>query len=948
MRIGNIFNQINNKYKSHNFTNLNFDSRKCKKGDIFFSIKGTKKNGSQFIEDALNNGARTIVSEKKYQGFVKNILYLHSNNPRKLLSESAAKIFKQKPNNLIAVTGTNGKSSITNFYYQILKLNKVQVASIGTLGVYYKNKFIKTHNTTTDPITLNKLLQKIKKNGINNVIMEASSHGLKQNRLDGIKFKTGIFTNLSRDHLDYHNSYLDYFNSKMILFKNLMHKKSCIIFDKEIKVSKSINKIVSNKNYNSICIGKSFSDVKITKHNYIADKQHVEFAFKNKKYFFKTSLLGKIQIKNLIMAMIAAKNSNIPLEKIVKSINKIKSVNGRLEEIVKFKDNSRVILDYAHTPDALETCLKNLNEQFKFSKISIVFGCGGDRDKQKRKIMGQIANKYCERIYLTDDNPRTEDPNKIRSQIKKKIKKYKLIEIPSRKVAISQSIKDLEAGHILLIAGKGHENYQEYNIKKPFSDKKHILQNKNLKNKSLLDNWKLSIIDKKLKNIKFNKNLKINSASINSREIKKNDIFFAIKGKRFDGNKYANEAIKKGASLSIIDKDFKIKNKRKIKVKNSLNFLTKCSKSIREISLINAISITGSSGKTSLKELLGYTLNQISSATFSKKSFNNKYGVPLSLFNIKKKNLFGVFEVGMDKKGEIDKLTKIINPDVGIITNISYAHIKNFKNLKDIAKAKSEIINNITNKGYIILNKDDIFYDFFLKKAIARKLKIISFSIKKNSDIKLLNIKRKKKYYIFNIKIHNQIKKFKINENLKKYSSNILATCAVLSIYFSINEIKDNIFFKYQIPEGRGDVFNLKYKNKKIKLIDESYNSNPLSLEFAIKNFEEIKVNPKNKYLLLGDMLELGKFSKQLHVKAAKFINNSNFNKLYVVGKHIKDTFNKIKTQKQGKVLKNNNEIFDLFKNVLKNKDYIMVKGSNASGLNKIISIIKKDSSNAL
>ena len=159
MRIGNIFNQINNKYKSHNFTNLNFDSRKCKKGDIFFSIKGTKKNGSQFIEDALNNGARTIVSEKKYQGFVKNILYLHSNNPRKLLSESAAKIFKQKPNNLIAVTGTNGKSSITNFYYQILKLNKVQVASIGTLGVYYKNKFIKTHNTTTDPITLNKLLQ---------------------------------------------------------------------------------------------------------------------------------------------------------------------------------------------------------------------------------------------------------------------------------------------------------------------------------------------------------------------------------------------------------------------------------------------------------------------------------------------------------------------------------------------------------------------------------------------------------------------------------------------------------------------------------------------------------------------------------------------------------------------------------------------------------------------
>ena len=175
-----------------------------------------------------------------------------------------------------------------------------------------------------------------------------------------------------------------------------------------------------------------------------------------------------------------------------------------------------------------------------------------------------------------------------------------------------------------------------------------------------------------------------------------------------------------------------------------------------------------------------------------------------------------------------------------------------------------------------------------------------------------------------------------------------MATCALLSIYFPIEQIEQNIFFKYKIPEGRGDIFDLKFKNKKIKLIDESYNSNPLSLEFAIKNFEGIKVNPKNKNLLLGDMLELGKFSKKLHIKVAKFINNTKFNKLYIKEKHIKYTFNKIKTQKQGKVLKNDEEIFELFRNDLKNKDYIMVKGSNASGLNKIISVIKKEGLNAL
>ena len=948
MRIGNIFSKIDRKYKSHKFSNLNFDSRKCKKGDIFFAIKGSKINGNQFIKNAIKNGANTVVSEKKYQGFKKNILFLTSKNPRKILSESAAKFFKKKPNNLVAVTGTNGKSSVANFYYQILKLNNIKAAFIGTLGIYYNNKFIKTQNTTTDPITLNQTLQKIKKSGVNNVIMEASSHGLKQNRLDGIRFKTGVFTNLSRDHLDYHSSYKDYFNSKMLLFKNLMHKKSCIIYDKEINVSNSINKTIKNKNLKTLCLGKDFTDFKLIKHNYIGDKQFIEFIVKNKKYSFSTSLLGKVQIKNLMMAIMAAHNSNIKLEKIIKSIDKIKSVNGRLEEVVKFKNNSRVILDYAHTPDALKACLQSLTEQFKFNKISIVFGCGGDRDKPKRKIMGQIANEYCHKIYLTDDNPRTENPDKIRSQIKQNINKNKLKEIPSRKIAISEAIKDLGVGEILLVAGKGHENYQEYKLKKSFSDKKHILKNKNLKNETLYNNWKLNILNEKLKYKKLNKNIKLNYASINSREINKNDIFFSIRGKKFDGNKFANEAIQKGASLSIIDKNFDIKSKKKIKVKNSFKFLNECAKSIRNISLIKAISITGSSGKTSLKELIGYSLNQISSTSFSKKSYNNKYGVPLSLFNIQAKNKFGVFEVGMDKKGEIDTLTKIINPNVGIITNVSYAHIKNFKNLEGIANAKSEIINNIVKHGYIILNKDDSFYDFFRKKALFKKLKVISFSIKKNSDIKLINIKKHKNYYFFYIKINNQLKRFKINKDLKNYSSNILATCALLSIYYPIEKIKQNIFSKYKIPEGRGDILNIKFKNKKINLIDESYNSNPLSLEFAIRNFENIKVNPKYKNLLLGDMLELGKFSKKLHIESAKFINRLKFNKLYIIGKYAKYIFNKIKTQKRGKVLKNDKEIFDLFKNVLKNKDYIMVKGSNASGLNKIISDIKKENFNAL
>ena len=223
MLAGSFFKNINPKYKSHFFSGLSFNSSNVKKNNIFFSIKGTKINGNQFIKDAIKKGAKTIVSNLNFKGLKNKVLYIKTNNPRKLLSEVASKVYKNKPKNLIAVTGTNGKSSIADFYYQILNLNKKKVASIGTLGIktYLKNLEIK--NTTLDPISLNDQLQKIKKLNIDNVILEASSHGLKQNRLNGLNFKTGIFTNLSHDHLDYHKSFKDYLKSKLLLFqiKNL-------------------------------------------------------------------------------------------------------------------------------------------------------------------------------------------------------------------------------------------------------------------------------------------------------------------------------------------------------------------------------------------------------------------------------------------------------------------------------------------------------------------------------------------------------------------------------------------------------------------------------------------------------------------------------------------------------------------------------------------------------
>ena len=942
MHIGKLFKELPKKYYLHKFKYLSLDSRKCKKDDIFFSIRGAKKNGNKFINDAIKNGARTIVSDLNFQGKKENILFIKNNNVRKLVSEIASKFYKETPGNLIAVTGTNGKSSIASFYFQILKNEKLKVAAIGTLGIKTNNSNKLSDNTTLDPITIHKTLSLIKRKKIINTILEASSHGLKQHRLDGLKFDTTIFTNLSRDHLDYHKTYKDYFNSKLILFNKLTKKRGNIIYDNDISLSKILKKICIKKNLKPLTIGKKNSNLIIKKHEYVKNLQKVEIEFNKKKYLFTTNLIGKIQIKNLLFAILAASKSKIKFNKIIKSISDIKPVEGRLENIGNIKNNSKVILDYAHTPDALKYTLKSIKEQFSHSSISIVFGCGGDRDKDKRPTMGKIANQYCNKIFLTDDNPRYENPKKIRNQIKKKIARSKLVEIASRKKAIKVSIENLNSGDILLVAGKGHEIYQEYRGKKKnFSDKKYILKEINSKNKKLFKNWKANILNEKCNLGLVNKKLKINKASINSKNIKKNDIFFAIKGPKNDGNNYVDEAIKKGASLAIVNKLGKFNKSKKIKANNTLRVLTNASKDVRKISSAKFISITGSSGKTSLKDMLSFCLNKLAPTTKSTQSFNNKFGVPLSLFNVKKNDKFAVLEVGMDKAGEIDNLTKIIRPNFAVITNISYAHIKNFNGLAEIAKAKSEIINNITEGGKIVLNQDDDYFNFIKKIALKKNIYIISFS-KKNSlsDIYIKKITSNKENFKIFIKIKNLTKSFLIKKNLYPYLDNILASVALINEFYDLKNIDEKLFYNFKLPFSRGDITKVKLKNKIIYLTDESYNSNPLSLKFAIENFN--KQNKNKKHLILGDMLELGKFSKILHKKMSKVINKTSIKKVYVIGKHIKETFYAIDRKKRGRILRNKNEIYQLIKNDLNNNDHLMIKASNSTGLNSVAANIKK------
>ncbi len=935
MLLKNLISNLKPEVAALKIKGISFDSRSVKKGDLFVSIKGDKFDGNDYIKQATSKGAKVIVHSGQIKKN-KKATFIKFKDTRNILARLSTKYYKNKPKNIVAVTGTNGKTSISDFFYQIFMLQKKKSGFIGTLG-FRKNKFLKRRNLTTlDSITLNKDLDEMKRDGVNNVIIEASSHGLKQKRLDFLKLKAGIFTNLSHDHLDYHKNMKDYFDSKLLLFKNLLSKKGTIISDTDIKQYEVIKKIQGKRKLKILTIGSKSNTFKILNHKFFKNYQFLEIKCMNKIYKIKINLYGSIQIKNLLMAVLASKVCGLKLKNIFEKIEKIKSVEGRLQLIRTLPNQSKIFLDYAHTPDALENAILSLREHFQ-KKITVVFGCGGERDKSKRKLMGIVAKKYCHKIYITDDNPRKENPKKIRKDIMKGLKNSEAKDIADRKKAILYAIKNSDPHEIILIAGKGHETYQDLGNRKIFLSDKNII--KSLKNKNIYSNKKKNYLKYNgailKKTIKSKRDYFFNHVSINSKATKKNNLFIAIKGKKNDGHNFLNEAIKNGANHCIVSKSSKKKSKF-IQVKNTMNFLNRLAENKRDLSSAKFIAVTGSSGKTTVKTMLGNLLREYSKTYFSPESYNNQYGVPLSISNTSPDDDFGVFEVGMSKFKEIYKLSKIVKPHIGIITNVSEAHLENFRHTKDIAKAKSEIIYNIQIGGTVILNRDDKFFNYFAKIAQKNKIKIKSFGYSKKSNVRFINLSRKQGFFFLSLTLDKKKILLKINNRNKSYIMNILSCVAVLNeLNLDLQKVK-NFFRNQTFLKGRGKINIINRFNKKFFLIDESYNANPLSVKSAIENFSDIRKKGKKKYFLFGDMLELGKNSHIYHKKISKLINNSDIDKTFVYGSKALETYKFLKKTKKGEVVKDLRSFKNKISNVLRNGDFLMIKGSNATKLHEV------------
>jgi len=443
------------------------DSRKVKPGDLFVALSGSKADGISFIDDAVSRGAAAVVvsAGSKAEAAVPLI---PTAEPRRVLALAAARFYGRQPKTMVAVTGTAGKTSVASFTRQIWAHAGHAAAMIGTTGVVAPGRNDYGSLTTPDPVSLHKLLAELADAGVTHAAMEASSHGLDQSRLDGVKLVAAAFTNLGRDHMDYHPTVEHYMASKMRLFDSLLEKGAPAVIYADDEWSGAAIDAARKAGLDVRTVGRKGDYLTLKRVEHFRHKQTAEIHVGDDIYEVHIPLAGDFQVANALVAAGLAMSTGVPAATAMAALEKLIGASGRLELVGQAKNGALAYVDYAHKPDALENVLTSVRP-FTTGRVIVVFGCGGDRDKGKRPIMGEIAARLADVVIVTDDNPRSEVPAVIRSEIMAAANGA--TEIADRADAIRSAVGMLQPGDTLIVAGKGHEKGQTVGtVTLPFSD----------------------------------------------------------------------------------------------------------------------------------------------------------------------------------------------------------------------------------------------------------------------------------------------------------------------------------------------------------------------------------------------------------------------------------------------------------------------------------------------
>ncbi len=913
------------------FSIITADSRLVTPGALFMAYPGVHNDGRKYIAQAIQAGATAVIWESR--DFAWNADWQVTNigiaGLKDKVGEIAADYYGQPSQkmHMIGVTGTNGKTSVSQWIAQALTAVGMKTAVIGTIGNGFVDAQSEASNTTPDAILLQSMLADYSAQGAQAVAMEVSSHGLHQGRVNSVQFDVAILTNLSRDHLDYHGTMEDYAAAKELLFTWPELQVSVINADDAFgqRVAKKL--IAQNKPL--LTYGLNQGDVRALNLQLHEHGLSMQVSTPQGNALVNAPVLGRFNAYNVLAVLAALLALKIELQDAVAAIAKIQPVPGRMQQ---FGGDSKplVVVDYAHTPDALEKVLATLREQTA-GKLICVFGCGGDRDPGKRPLMGIAASGFADKVIVSSDNPRSEDPVAIIQQVVSGMRKAALVEVDRAK-AIQQAVQSARSGDIVLVAGKGHEDYQEIaGVRTPFSDvavAQAALDSYHNKTPMMQLTEAADALDARLLGI----DVAFDSVGSDSRNIEGGQLFVALKGAHFDGNTFAAEAINKGAAAVMVS-DVSTSARPALLVNDTRLALGELAKYWRSKFNIPLVGVTGSNGKTTTKEMLTAILAAATGdaakvhATYG--NLNNDIGLPLTLLKIKPHHEYVVAEMGMNHLGEIDYLTHIARPNVAVINNANTAHIGELGSRENIARAKGEIFAGLQEGGVAVINADNDFADYWKTLNMGRRIVTfgllqpadVSASYQEHAGVSLVDMTTPNGQFSFELKV----------EGVHNISNALAASAAAYALGISNADIAKGL-------QSFGGVYGRLERKVAFNgavLIDDTYNANPDSMKAAI---DVLAKQAGDKILVLGDMGELGADADKMHAEIGAYAKNSGLSQLYCLGETSKHMVSAFGAGAQH--FESPEAIAVAVKPQLNNNSTVLVKGSRFMRMERVVNLL--------
>ncbi len=906
------------------FTGIQTDHRLLKAGEIFVCIKGESFDGHSVIAVALHRGAALIVCQQKPEADYPAFWVGDTRKAAALLARIVM-LPAELPYKLIGITGTNGKTTTSLIIYQALRSLGFACGWIGTLGYFILDEHFPTAHTTPDIVQLNNIFARMAESGCRYIVMEVSSHALSLDRVYGVQFDYCLFSNLSRDHLDFHGNMKSYALAKYQFFATAIKNNAISIINRDDAFGREILSNLQSSQATCFSVGHGEADYRICDSHCSLNGSRFSLRMDGKRYFeqalnpllpftpaadsigdsgeslpkvrlegsaalestdsessnqdakiinIDSSLIGAFNIQNLALMAATLHLMGFSLQSVELAASAVKSVKGRLQSVPNTKGIG-IYVDYAHTPDAIENLLRSVSD-LPHGRILTLMGAGGDRDKGKRPLMLRAALNYSDVVVVSDDNPRSENPDAIIRDI---VANCELVMpwwiIRERALAIRSLLTLASPGDIVLLCGKGHEDYQEIEGQKlHFSDAESALQAVQ-ESKTKAEDELILPVDETLLQLLFNPGwepqekgyrppVSYRYLSSDSRSIKPGSLFVALQGEHVDGHSFVAQVLRESSNAAICQKPGD--SQRIYKVNDSLRAMSILCGKYLQLFKAKRIALTGSTGKTTTKEFVAAVLGYKAPTLKTQANENNLIGVCKTILRILPEHEYAVFEMGTNHFGEIAQMADTVNPDYAMITNIGPSHLEYFGDEEGVFREKSELFRRpLALKLY---PGDDGRFESFARTGLG-----VGFGSSCDYQISDQRLEQGKQSFV----LKNQT--WSIPFDTPYYAINAaFAIALALEMGLDTESIQTGLLQ----PMDLGLRMKIEYHDGRQLLVD-CYNANPWSMQKALEYWQAQEAE-KAHVAILGDMLELGESAVMFHQMIGAMLSEMNYYQLYSVG----------------------------------------------------------------